>query len=77
VKHQAELTPRRLAHLVERLAADPQRRQQMAERARRLGRPDAARRVARELAHMAGSDTNIRPVPERMGLSEHRKLHAA
>ncbi|MFO8006408.1 MAG: UDP-N-acetylglucosamine--N-acetylmuramyl-(pentapeptide) pyrophosphoryl-undecaprenol N-acetylglucosamine transferase [Candidatus Brocadiia bacterium] len=77
VKHQAELTPRRLAHLVERLAADPERLQQMAERARRLGRPDAARRVARELAHMAGSDTNIRPVPERMGLSEHRKLHAA
>ncbi len=77
VKRQPELTPRRLAHLVERLAADPDRLERMARRARRLGRPDAARRVAHELARMAGFDTSIRPLPERMGLSESRRLHAA
>lgn len=51
---QAELTPTRLAELLAQLLADPPRRLAMAESARRLGRPDAAQRVAQrclEAAH--------------------------
>jgi UDP-N-acetylglucosamine--N-acetylmuramyl-(pentapeptide) pyrophosphoryl-undecaprenol N-acetylglucosamine transferase len=43
-----ELTGERLAACVERLVGDPGRRGAMAAAARRLGRPDAAERVADE-----------------------------
>jgi UDP-N-acetylglucosamine--N-acetylmuramyl-(pentapeptide) pyrophosphoryl-undecaprenol N-acetylglucosamine transferase len=43
-----ELTGERLAACIERLVADPVRREAMAAQARGLGRPDAAERVADE-----------------------------
>jgi UDP-N-acetylglucosamine--N-acetylmuramyl-(pentapeptide) pyrophosphoryl-undecaprenol N-acetylglucosamine transferase len=43
---QPDFTPRRLAELLGDLAADPARLAGMAENARRLGAPDAARRLA-------------------------------
>jgi UDP-N-acetylglucosamine--N-acetylmuramyl-(pentapeptide) pyrophosphoryl-undecaprenol N-acetylglucosamine transferase len=51
---QAELTPERLAQLVTELFADPKRLREMSERARALSHHDAAGRVARMLAELAG-----------------------
>src|SRR5258708_358212 len=51
---QAELTPERLAQTVIELLSDPKRLQEMSERARALSHPDAAGRVARMVAELAG-----------------------
>jgi UDP-N-acetylglucosamine--N-acetylmuramyl-(pentapeptide) pyrophosphoryl-undecaprenol N-acetylglucosamine transferase len=51
-----ELTGERLASALRALAADPQRRATMRARARALGRPDAAERVAEECVRLAGAD---------------------
>jgi len=52
--NQTELTGGRLAALIQEFALDPRRRRLMAERARRLGRPQAALTVAAELAELGG-----------------------
>jgi UDP-N-acetylglucosamine--N-acetylmuramyl-(pentapeptide) pyrophosphoryl-undecaprenol N-acetylglucosamine transferase len=49
----ADLTPERLAERLRALLDDPARRTAMAARARELGRPDAARRVADECLALA------------------------
>ncbi|HZD93668.1 MAG TPA: undecaprenyldiphospho-muramoylpentapeptide beta-N-acetylglucosaminyltransferase, partial [Candidatus Sulfotelmatobacter sp.] len=51
---QSELTPERLAQMLVELFADPGRLQQMSERARALSHHDAAGRVARMVAELAG-----------------------
>jgi UDP-N-acetylglucosamine--N-acetylmuramyl-(pentapeptide) pyrophosphoryl-undecaprenol N-acetylglucosamine transferase len=51
---QAEASPERLADELARLADDPSRRARMAERARSLGRPGAAARIALDLLELAG-----------------------
>jgi len=51
---QAELTPERLAQVVTELLSDPKRLKEMAERARALSHHDAAGRVARMVADLAG-----------------------
>ena len=48
-----ELTGERLASALRALAADPQMRATMRTRARALGRPDAAERVAEECVRLA------------------------
>ena len=52
---QAELTPERLAQVVTELFANPKRLKEMAERARDLSHHDAAGRVARMVAELAGA----------------------
>ena len=54
VLEEAELTGVRLAAALTALAADPLRRRSMADRARGLGRPDAAARVADCIIALAG-----------------------
>lgn len=51
---QAELTPEKLAQLLVELLGDPARLRQMSERARALSHHDAAGRVARMVAELAG-----------------------
>jgi UDP-N-acetylglucosamine--N-acetylmuramyl-(pentapeptide) pyrophosphoryl-undecaprenol N-acetylglucosamine transferase len=51
---QAELTPERLAQVITELFADTNRLKAMAERARALSHHDAAGRVARMVAELAG-----------------------
>ncbi len=51
---QAELTPERLAQTLVELLSDPARLKQMSERARALSHHDAAGRVARMAAELAG-----------------------
>ena len=51
---QAELTPQRLAEAVVELLGDRKRLQEMSERARALSHQDAAGRVARMVAELAG-----------------------
>jgi UDP-N-acetylglucosamine--N-acetylmuramyl-(pentapeptide) pyrophosphoryl-undecaprenol N-acetylglucosamine transferase len=51
---QAELTPERLAQTLAQLLTDPARLKQMSERARALSHHDAAGRVARMAAELAG-----------------------
>jgi UDP-N-acetylglucosamine--N-acetylmuramyl-(pentapeptide) pyrophosphoryl-undecaprenol N-acetylglucosamine transferase len=51
---QAELTPQRLAETVVGLLGDRKRLQEMSERARALSHQDAAGRVARMVAELAG-----------------------
>lgn len=51
---QAELTPERLGELVRSLLAAPTALQEMGKRARSLGIPDAADRIARLLLEVAG-----------------------
>ena len=51
---QAELTPERLAATVTELLSNPQRLKEMSERARRLAHVDAAGRMARMVAELAG-----------------------
>lgn len=51
---EAEATPRRLGNLFAGLLSDAPRRREMAAHARRLGRPDAARRVADRVLELAG-----------------------
>jgi UDP-N-acetylglucosamine--N-acetylmuramyl-(pentapeptide) pyrophosphoryl-undecaprenol N-acetylglucosamine transferase len=51
---QAELTPERLTQVVTELLADPARLKEMAGRARALSHHDAAGRVARMVAELAG-----------------------
>lgn len=58
---QGELTAERLAQAVLTLASDEGPRAQMAECARRLGRPRAALTVAVELAVMAGFGAQVSP----------------
>jgi UDP-N-acetylglucosamine--N-acetylmuramyl-(pentapeptide) pyrophosphoryl-undecaprenol N-acetylglucosamine transferase len=55
---QAELTPERLTRMVTELFADPKRLKEMAERARALSHHDAAGRVARMVAELAGEATS-------------------
>ena len=50
---QSELDPERLGRVVAELLADPLRRRTMADAARRLGRPDAAARVADRVLELA------------------------
>ena len=50
---QADATPGRLAELLIDLALAPEKRAQMADSARGLGRPEAARDVARDLVELA------------------------
>jgi UDP-N-acetylglucosamine--N-acetylmuramyl-(pentapeptide) pyrophosphoryl-undecaprenol N-acetylglucosamine transferase len=52
---QAELTPERLTQVVTELFANPKRLKEMAERARALSHRDAAGRVARMVAELAGA----------------------
>lgn len=52
---QAEATSERLAAELAQLAADPERRSQMAEKAAREGRPDAARDIALDLLALSRS----------------------
>jgi UDP-N-acetylglucosamine--N-acetylmuramyl-(pentapeptide) pyrophosphoryl-undecaprenol N-acetylglucosamine transferase len=52
---QAELTPERLTQVVTELFANPKRLKEMAERARALSHDDAAGRVARMVAELAGA----------------------
>lgn len=52
---QAELTPGRLGDLVRSLLAAPATLKEMGERARSLGVPDAAERIARILLEVAGA----------------------
>jgi UDP-N-acetylglucosamine--N-acetylmuramyl-(pentapeptide) pyrophosphoryl-undecaprenol N-acetylglucosamine transferase len=54
---QAELTPERLTQVVTELFADPKRLKEMAARARALSHHDAAGRVARMVAELAGSSS--------------------
>ncbi|HVU04902.1 MAG TPA: undecaprenyldiphospho-muramoylpentapeptide beta-N-acetylglucosaminyltransferase [Polyangiaceae bacterium] len=49
-----DATPERLAAEIERLAADPRALPRMADAARSLGRPDAARVIALDFLEMAG-----------------------
>jgi UDP-N-acetylglucosamine--N-acetylmuramyl-(pentapeptide) pyrophosphoryl-undecaprenol N-acetylglucosamine transferase len=51
---QAELTPQRLAQVIGELMTDRRRLQEMSERARALSHHDAAGRVARMVADLAG-----------------------
>lgn len=51
---QAELTPRRLGQVIAELMIDRNRLRQMSERARALAHHDAAGRVARMVAELAG-----------------------
>jgi UDP-N-acetylglucosamine--N-acetylmuramyl-(pentapeptide) pyrophosphoryl-undecaprenol N-acetylglucosamine transferase len=51
---QVELTPERLTEVITQLFANPTRLKQMAERARALSHHDAAGRVARMVAELAG-----------------------
>ena len=51
---QSELTPQRLAQIVTELMTDGSRLQQMSQRARALSHHDAAGRVARMVAELAG-----------------------
>jgi UDP-N-acetylglucosamine--N-acetylmuramyl-(pentapeptide) pyrophosphoryl-undecaprenol N-acetylglucosamine transferase len=53
---QAELTPERLAQTVTELLADPQRLNDMSERAKALSHVDAAGRMARMVADMAAKE---------------------
>lgn len=64
-----EATPERLAAEIEALRADPARLSAMAERARGLGRPEAALAIARDLLALAGlAAESPRPAqPERKG----------
>jgi len=61
---QAKLTPERLAGLLAQLVTDPARLRRMAAAARRLGRPDAARMVALELAAMGGQEVKRFRAPQ-------------
>lgn len=54
VIEERDLTGERLAGALTSLAADPARRRAMAGQARRLGRPDAAARVADRIIALAG-----------------------
>lgn len=54
VIEERDLADGRLADRVLALAADPDRRRRMAERARTLGRPDAAARVADRIEQLVG-----------------------
>lgn len=53
---QAELTPERLAQTVTELLADPRRLKEMSERAKALSHVDAAGRMARMVAELAGGE---------------------
>jgi UDP-N-acetylglucosamine--N-acetylmuramyl-(pentapeptide) pyrophosphoryl-undecaprenol N-acetylglucosamine transferase len=57
---QVDATAARIASAVASLALDPARRSAMADKARALGRPDAARTIARDLLALAGIP--VRPV---------------
>jgi UDP-N-acetylglucosamine--N-acetylmuramyl-(pentapeptide) pyrophosphoryl-undecaprenol N-acetylglucosamine transferase len=54
---QAELTPERLAQTLTELLSDPQRLKGMSERAKALSHVDAAGRMARMVAELAGVGT--------------------
>src|SRR5579864_347496 len=53
---QAELTPEKLASTLTELLTDPQRLQQMSQRARALSHVDAAGRMARMVGELAGKE---------------------
>ncbi|MCK4375018.1 MAG: UDP-N-acetylglucosamine--N-acetylmuramyl-(pentapeptide) pyrophosphoryl-undecaprenol N-acetylglucosamine transferase, partial [Candidatus Brocadiae bacterium] len=74
---QSELTARRLARAITALATRDGLRAQMAERARRLGRPRAAFTVAAELARMAGFGPQMELSPEDEGALANRFPRAA
>jgi UDP-N-acetylglucosamine--N-acetylmuramyl-(pentapeptide) pyrophosphoryl-undecaprenol N-acetylglucosamine transferase len=57
----AEATPDRLAETLRALASDPARLVAMADSARRLGRPDAARVIAEDFLALAGLDASSAP----------------
>jgi UDP-N-acetylglucosamine--N-acetylmuramyl-(pentapeptide) pyrophosphoryl-undecaprenol N-acetylglucosamine transferase len=58
-----EATAERLARELEKLCADPGRLARMAEAARRIGRPEAAYTIARDLLKLADLASADRPVP--------------
>ncbi len=60
---QSDATPERVATEVLTLARDPERRRSMADAARALGRPHAARDVARDLLALAGIPIRSNPTP--------------
>ncbi len=74
---QAELTDEHLAGLIGAVALDPQRRKLMAERARRLGRPQAALTVAAELAALGGFSQDVPHSPRKQEEIKNRFLRAA
>ena len=53
---QSELTPERLAETVVNLLGDRKRLKEMSERAKALSHVDAAGRVARMVAELAGNE---------------------
>lgn len=57
---QREATPARLAAEIKALAGDPARRARMAEAARSLGKPEAARAVAEDLLDLASRGSERR-----------------
>ena len=74
---QSELTPERLAQAAVDLTGDGRLRAQMAECARRLGRPRAALTVAAELAAMAGYGKRIGPLLRDLETVSNRLSQAA
>ncbi|HEY8943665.1 MAG TPA: UDP-N-acetylglucosamine--N-acetylmuramyl-(pentapeptide) pyrophosphoryl-undecaprenol N-acetylglucosamine transferase, partial [Polyangiaceae bacterium] len=59
----AEATPERLARELEDLVNPPGRLETMAERARALGRPEAARVIAEDLSRLAGAALKSEAAP--------------
>jgi UDP-N-acetylglucosamine--N-acetylmuramyl-(pentapeptide) pyrophosphoryl-undecaprenol N-acetylglucosamine transferase len=57
VVESKQATPERLASLIERLIAGPATLSEMAEAARRLGRPDAARTLAEDVLGWAAQNS--------------------
>ena len=53
---ETEMEPGRLWSEMRSLAADPERREAMASRARERGRPDAAEKIARDLISLMGGE---------------------
>jgi len=58
---QEDLSGERLAHMVVDLLGAPEKRREMAERAKTLARPEAARIIVDRLLELAGSSGEVRP----------------
>jgi UDP-N-acetylglucosamine--N-acetylmuramyl-(pentapeptide) pyrophosphoryl-undecaprenol N-acetylglucosamine transferase len=77
VLDQRRTAPSRLAAAIDRLAGDPARRERMARRARALGRPGAAFRVARLVAELVGVAPATEVLPVGLGTGEAGYTEAA